>query len=485
MKYYLYIFIVFTLVACQIEDKNAPAPDEAYIKYYGELTTHEASDIEIVYDDNGEPEGFVVFGTQLSENGDRDFFVLRTNLDGVIEESVSFGFADTLDILDSEGNLIDGGDGMPDDWTRDGNVDTIRAEETGGQIHFVSDFGDGTSGYAIIGTSSITINAIGISDWKWMSYSFLNRNLQPILVNNRPINYLRDRSDDEFLDFVGNDIIQLNTRGFLMVGGREEDRGGGDSDFDNLFVRLNLTDGIVFEQTQGIPGDDEEDILKRAFQKANGNLVMIGNSNTPSFRGESGGINGTNVFYLETDINGTPSNSAAYGLADARPDGQGGVYNEIVSDVIKTPTGYCVVGTSNTSFNEQFAFIMNLSNSGVYLNGSNHQFSTYNPDNNTLQSLGNGVTQTVGNNLVMLGEYLSFNTGSLSRGGEGMFVKFNQGSVPINGAESYFGLADGNDAIVDAVTLPDGKIVAVANVDFGGGVKLLSIIKLNDDGSLD
>ena len=66
-----------------------------------------------------------------------------------------------------------------------------------------------------------------------------------------------------------------------------------------------------------------------------------------------------------------------------------------------------------------------------------------------------------------------------------MFVKFSQGSAPVAGAESFFGLADGNDTVVDAVTLPDGKIVAVANVDFGGGVKLISIIKLNDDGSLD
>ena len=201
--------------------------------------------------------------------------------------------------------------------------------------------------------------------------------------------------------------------------------------------------------------------------------------------GENGGFNGTNVFFLETDINGTPINSAAYGIDDTRDPTSTTVYNETVNDVIKSASGYSVVGTSNTTGNEQFAFIMNLSNSGVFLNAASHHFSAFNEGTTTLQTSGEGITQAIDNKLIMLGQYLSFNTGNLSRGGEGMFVKFSQGSVPVEGAESFFGLADGNDSIVDAVTLPDGKIIAVANVDFGGGVKLISIIKLNDDGALD
>ncbi|WP_420318784.1 hypothetical protein [Ekhidna sp.] len=486
-KYYLYIAIGFLLSACQIEDENAPSPDEAFIKYFGELTSYEAKDIEIVYDVIGvNPIGLVVFGTQVSENGDTDFFVLRTDLDGNLIDSVSLGVSDTLAIFDEEGEFVPGGDTLADDWTGDGVADRFRAEETAGQIHVINDFRNGRPGFAIIGTSSITINALGISDWKQFSFGFLDADLNPVTFDGDSLIAFADATEDEFLDFLGNDIIQLNDGSFLLVGAREIDRGGGDSDFDNYFLKVNpVLERIVFEETQGIAGDDEEDIAMRAFEKSNGNLVMIGHSNTPSLRGENFGSNGTNVFYLETDENGTPFNSAAYGIDDSRDPTDATVYNETVSDVIKSSSGFSIVGTSSTSGNEEFAFIMNLSNNGVYLNGSNHHFSAYNDESNTLETLGKGITQSIDNKLIMLGQYLSFNSGNLSRGGEGMFVKFSQGSAPVAGAESFFGLADGNDTVVDAVTLPDGKIVAVANVDFGGGVKLISIIKLNDDGSLD
>lgn len=55
MRYLIHIMIVSLLVmSCQIEDENAPKPDEAFIKFYGELTSYEASDIEVIYDATGE-----------------------------------------------------------------------------------------------------------------------------------------------------------------------------------------------------------------------------------------------------------------------------------------------------------------------------------------------------------------------------------------------------------------------------------------------
>jgi len=157
----------------------------------------------------------------------------------------------------------------------------------------------------------------------------------------------------------------------------------------------------------------------------------------------------------------------------------------VVTRAIKSTSGYAIAGTSNTSQNETFGFIMNLSDDGVFLSSNSHDSSAFNTESISLQTIGTGVTQAADNNLVLLGQYPNFTTGGLSRGGEGMYVKFDQASRPVNGAESFFGLSDGNDEIVDAVTLPDGKIVMVSNVDFGGGVKLISIIKLNSDGSLD
>lgn len=461
MKNILFIILTTLLViSCQIEDENAPSPDEAFIKYYGELTSYEASDIEIVYDQTGEiAEGLVVFGVKTNDFGDNDYFVLHTDLEGNLIDSVSYGFENATDR----------------DFTGDGNADVFRGDEIAGQIQPIP------GGYITIGTSSVTETVLDISDFQILTVGFLDSELN--LLNDTLLALVSEQDNVE-LDLIGNDIIVLSDGSILLAGAKEFDRGGGVTDFDNYFFKLSFTDGIVFENTQGIAGEDEDDILVRAFEKNNGNIVFIGNSNSPSLLGENEGDNGTNVYFLEVSENGVPINFAAYGFENPET-GITAVYNEKVNNVIKTPSGYSIVGTSNTSTSLEYSFIMNLSNSGIYLSGNSFDESSFNSENNTLQSNGLGVTQTSTNDVVMVGQYKSFESDGMSRGGEGMYVKFNQAAVPIEGAESFFGLADGNDSVVDAVTLPDGKIVAVANVDFGGGVKLISIIKLNDDGSLD
>lgn len=460
MKYSIHIMMLSLLVVgCQIEDDNAPKPDEAFIKYYGELTSYEASDIEIVYDATGEiAEGLIVFGTKTTGQGDKDYFVLRTDLEGNLLDSTSYGFVNQTGI----------------DFTGDGNPDDFRGDEIAGQIEPIPGVG-----FFTIGTSSITENTLDISDFRILTFGILDEELN---LAQDTLLALASQEDNVELDLEGNDVILLADGSVLLVGAKEFDRGGGVTDFDNFFFKFNFNDGVVFNQTQGVAGEDENDVIVRAFEKASGNIVMLGHSNTPSQRGENNGDNGTNAYYLEVDPNGTPVNFGAYGL-DISSNNV--VYNEVVSDAIRTSFGYAVVGTSNTSNNEQYAFVMNFSNNGVFLSANSHDSSTYNTDNNILQTVGNGIVQAVDNSLVILGQYPNFSSTNLSRSGEGMYAKFDQAANPVAGAESFFGLSDGSDEIVDAVTLPDGKIAAVANVDFGGGVQLISIIKLNNDGSLD
>lgn len=461
MRHFLLLILTtLIVVSCQIEDENAPKPEDAFIKYYGELTSYEASDIEIVYDASGEvPEGFVVFGTVTLDDGNIDYFVLRTDLDGNLISSNSYGFVNQTDI----------------DFTGDGNADGFVGQEIAGQIEPIP-----SGGFIIIGTSSITQQgAIDISDFRILTLGILDSDLN--LASDTLIALVSEPGNVD-LDLEGRDVILLNDGSILVAGCKEFDRGGGISDKDNYFLKFNFTDGIIFEQTQGVPGDGEEDEISHVFEKANGNLVFLGTSNTPSQLGENGGNNGSNVFFLETDPNGTPLNSVAYGFDNPSNNV---VYNEKVNNAINSASGFSVVGTSTTTQNQQFAFVMNLSNNGILLSSNSHDSSAFNTESTKFQTIGEGITQGLDNNLIILGQYPSFTSGGLSRSGEGMFVKFDQGGEPVTGAESAFGLSDGNDNIVDAVTLPDGKIVMVSNVDFGGGVKLISIIKLNTDGSLD
>jgi hypothetical protein len=460
MKHLLHIFLIFILISCQIEDDNAPTPDEAFIKYYGELTSYEASDIEIIYDATGEmAQGLIVLGSKLSEFGDTDFFVLITDLNGTILDSASFELRNDIPDDDdpSSSNIQD----FPE----------IRSNDVGGQIHRLTN-----GNYAFSGTSSYTQNSAGISDFRLGRLAIITPELS--LVSDT---FLTVTDDSYGLDIIANDVIQLRDESLLIVGAREFSRGPGITDFNNYLVKLDLNGGVVFDITQGISGEGEDDLLVAAFEKADDNLALIGYSNKPSDRGENEGNNGTNVLYLETDANGTPIISSAYGLDDSSND----IFNEEVNNVIKTTSGFVIAGTSSTSQNDQYAFIMNITNSGVLVSANNHINSAFNSQSSVLQTIGMGVTQALNNDLILVGQYTSFTSGGFSRGGEGLFVKFDQGSNPIEGAESFFGLSDGNEIMVDAVTLPDGKIVALANVDFGGGVKLISIIKLNDDGSLD
>ncbi len=461
MRYLILILITTILVvSCQIEDDNAPTPDETFIKYFGELTSYEASDIEIVYDATGEiAEGLVVFGTKVNQFGDKDFFILTTDLDGNRIDSTSVGFVNQTFR----------------DFNGDGNPDVFRGEETSAQIQPLAD-----GGFIIIGTSNINETVLNISDFQLLNLGFLDNDLNVIGDSLLVISSAIDNVD---LDLIGNDVILLSDGAILIAGSKEIDRGA-TSDFDNYYLKFDLAnDQVIFEENQGVTGED--DVLVRAFEKANGNLVFIGYSSAPSLLGENGSNNGTNVYYLEVSSNGVPINFAAYGFENPN---DGVVYNEQVNNVIKTASGFTVVGTSTTSTDESYSFVMNLSNNGIYLSGTNHINSRFDndlTDQVIVQTQGLGVTQAANNDIIMVGQYESLTAENQSRGEEGMFVKFDQAAQPVDGAETFFGLADGNDRIVDAVTLPDGKIVAVANIDFGGGIQLISVIKLNADGSLD
>ena len=461
-----YLFIIVVALGCHVEDGDAPSPEEGFIKYYGELTSYEASDIEIVYDETGEVAlELVVFGTKRATNGDRDYFVLRTDLDGNPIDSVSFGLNFALD----------------EDITGDGEPDEVRTDEIAGQIEQIPGLG-----FVAVGTSVINENILEISDYRVISYFFLNSE-SPISVLG--FDLIEQDEEEQNLDLIANDIRLLSNGNLLIVGAKEFDRGGGVTDLDSYFLRLSVeadTTIRIFEEYRGVQGDGEDEEIMRAFEKPGGNLVFIGSSNSPSVLGENFGFNGQNVLFLETDANATPINSLTYGFEDNNTDVLSRIYDEQVFGAIESSSGYAIAGTSSTSNNEEFGFLMNLSGNGIFLSGSNHDSSTYNLDNRVIQNRGLGLTQATGNSLVLLGQYLSFVEGTNTpRGGEGMFVGFDKGANPIEGSENFFGLSGGNDQIVDAVTLPDGKIVTVSNIDFGGGVQLISLMKLKADGTFE
>lgn len=483
MKNTLIIFIAsITICSCQIEDEFTPSPEDAYIKYYGELTSYRATDIEI-QEEAGEPTHLLVLGSKLTQHGDDDLFLLRTDLFGNIVDSVSFGFNT---IIDADR------DGVPDfDIDQNGTFDendVFRGNDTPGKLLVTNEF------IFVVGTTSITANLNNrtISDWKQLILAIIPRSANLGELNNESLSLLAFASERNInnpnstvLDLIGNDIVSLQGGGLLLVGSQEIDRGGGITDFDSFLIKiqLGLNSPILFERTLGVELDGEDESIIRAFEKDNGNIVLIGHGYSSSRLGENDGNNGRNVFFTEVDPNGTPITSRYYGV-DHIDEANTAIFNEEVKDAIDVGNGYIIAGTSSTSQSESFGFAMNLNENGDFIAGGSLPSGSFLDGNTALQTAINGVTETIDNELILVGRYPGFSTASAAKSGEALFMKVDQSIDQVEGHEANFGLTDGDDEFADAVTLPDGSIVVAGSMDFGAGTKLFTIIKLNDTGSL-
>lgn len=483
-KLYYIIIIALIFQSCQIEDDATPRPEDAYIKYYGELASYEARDIELVYE-GSEPSSVIVFGSKLTSRGDNDFYIQRTDLSGNLIDSITFGFNTIID-TDEDGisdfDLNEDGEFEPVDEALE---DIFIGDDIPGKITITND------AILIIGSTSISANLPGrtISDWRQLVFTAFPLNTDFNTIDRESIAVLpiaaerdSDNPNSTVLDLEGKDIIALSDGGILLVGSKEFDRGGF-TDFDNYFLKLQLsTDrrSVVFEKNLGVSGTNEDEEAIRVFEKTNGNLVLIGSGNTSSRLGENNGNNGRNAYFIELDPNGNPVNRRYYGVDHFDPANTA-VFDETVTNAIQAPSGYIIVGTSTSSQNEVYGFAMSLGYNGEHLSSA----SLPSLDYGGLQTRFMGVTQARDNGVVLVGQYPGFIANEIGKSGEALFMKVDQSLISIPGNESNFGLTDGNDEFVDAVTLADGSIIVAGNIDFGAGIKLISIIKLNDTGNLE
>ena len=452
----LLILASIILNSCQIEDKNAPSPNESFIKYYGQLQGYEAKDVEFLADSSG----FIIFGNVTGEDGTTDYTILRVDENGTLIDDLVFSFDIPLP-FDADGN------GQMDDFLA-GNDDASQVEVFDG-------------GFAVIGTTSLNNSSLDILDVQVLTVSLYDDNYVNLLDTTLaiPAGDLRDG-----LDLRGNDIIELSDGGFLIMGSIEIDRGGGVSDLDYFLLKVG-TDNADFEEIIGIPGDGNDDILVRGFEKANGNIVLIGYSSDPSSLGENNGDNGLNVNFKELTPDGKILNSVSYGLDNPDPDNST-VFDDVVNDAISSSSGYTITGTTTLATDDKYAFFMNLTNSGLFIDGDTLTSSF----GSNLQSEGFGIVQSADNNYIILGSYTSFNITNeigqqIARAGESMFMKVDQVGVPVAASEANYGTENGNEEAIDALLLDDGQILVLSNTDFGGGIQLISLIKTDDNGQLE
>lgn len=452
MKKLFYIAALTLLYACQIEDDNAPTPDDSFIKYLGVIADQQAKDIEPVFADDGiTMEGFVIFGTQQFEDStDSDYYVIRTDLEGTILATAA---------IDPRRNAPDlNGNGLDDD--------ILEGDEIAGQIEVLR-----SGGFILMGTTSVTDQTQDLTDFRFITGAILDADLN--VISDSLTIFNRNVSGTSPLSLIANDVLQLEDGSLLVVGSQETTAG----DFDYYYAKLG---NGGFEETAGLTGTENDDVLVRAFETDNQTIALFGYSERQGNDGEEG----TNVGYFEINQNGNPAGgSGNFGIPDSvDASNVTREYDDILHDVIEKPGGYLAVGTATIDEND-FAFFMDIDFNGISTR-KGRILSEIDSDFNT-QAF--GVTASSTNDFIVVGRYNNYRVDALNeqRGEEAMFVRIDQTGNKVAGFESNYGVGDGNDTAADAITLPDGKIMVATTIDFGGGIRMIGLIKLNDTGLLD
>ncbi len=464
------------LVACQFGERDSPSPDEGFIKFLGDDITYLPSDIEPITIGNSEA-GYIVVGSAISNQG-TNLSIIFANAGGEIvgqPEEVEFRFP-----------IVRNEDGVSES-------DSVSGSFTVNKIDVFE------QGFIIAGTTSLTENSLNIENVSIASIYYASANAEEIRRISIPETPTSATELPGFverlqngLNVFGNDIIRLSDGNFLFGGTIEVSRSLDNSNFNtdtDFLIRKYQIDAItgsttlLFEELIGIEGRGNDERLSRVFEKENGNLIIIGTSSESSALGENNGNNGTNVKFVELSPEGKELYGVSYGLKDL-DNNINAIFDEEVGNAIQTESGFAITGTSTISREAQRAFFMRLNAQGEYVSG-NILKSNYNAN---LETRGIGIVQADDKDYIVLGEYLNFSELNSDgnainrRAGEALFMKVTQSGNRVS--ETHYGSELGNDKAIDGLLLSDNKILVLANIDFGAGVELVSLIKTNDSGKI-
>lgn len=516
--------ITLVILSCQIEDNDAPVPNDVFIKYHGTIGSQTATDLEIVYAQDSAVDGFLLFGTQeVDSAGDisDDFYFVRTDADGneLGQNTLGFGYRPEISLSPnnkpyywqeiSTGNLLlleqmlflghdtsainnplferkdfdpdnDGLENDPD------SVDIVLTQEIAGQIKSTE------FGIFYVGTSSLSWQAIDPDldnrTTTLMTFGSLNDALDVVTINQAAILSIG-------LDLEGNDMLVTadaeNDELVVVFAGAYNN--GSDRDFYYAKYTLNVsgTDTTLVENWSFIADNGSlagtDDVMVRVLENEAGNYVLFGYGEHTGNNGETG----TNIYIQEIDPNtGNIVNNKRNGVIITPNAGNdNSSTDDFINNVIPISTGYAIVGTSEiTSVNKRGFFMVIKDFLEIDDNVNDTLGIRLNAEGTTLtdvQTEAFGITQTARRDFVVVGRFPSLTVGGVNRNDDILLTRVDASGKVSNTMTRNYGIGDGNDWAADVVTLPDGKIVMLGTIDFGGGITLLSLIKLNDDGSLD
>jgi len=439
MNKILPVIIVAFGIACSDEVD----PEETFVKYYGDNSNFQLKDM--IHRADGEP-GVVMLAQRLGE--------VVAN-DGNSEERQDF----YLVMTDGNGNaLIE--KRMPVTLPS-AEIEPVNSI-TPAKITSVSE------GYLVVGSL--------LSDKKDGSGGFLENEFASVIVWARLDNQLElaggawNIIGDSTHNYYGSDIVPTSDGGVLIAGYNDVNASN-----DFFYTKIGGSEN-EWTRTQVRSGSDDR--LIRALPTNAGQFALFGRTDILSEDGESG----ANVERTVINQEGVITNSLVYGIT--WPDGTEQLW-DIPSDVVETPGGFTIVGTSYTS--EILAtgapFLMNVDLTGglstevSYVEDLNPEFS----GNVSVEGGAFGVARGLDNDFMLVGEADGFE-GDVELGKQAMIFGADQAGQRETAIRLY-GLVNGDEAAYRAVVTNNGILVG-AVYDFGSGANQLALLKVNRTGEL-
>lgn len=436
MKYphILLLLVLAVVTGCAPNGDESIAPEKVFVKYFGNQSAHRLHDIAL--SETGE---YILFGTRKSE-GDTtgsNFYLVKT---------------------DAAGNQLDAA-----------VIDIDNTEDVAARVKVI----DG--GYLIVGNVAELNDAL-LPQAKKLFWAHLNSDfsiVNSVILSATELNAGANLIDDEL---VGVDIL-LTQNDSVLVLGTSTVRAPNELTKPNnlqqqiLVQKASLDGGVRWTKTTGYQNSDEGAIA--LYENTDQSLIIVGSTSAIT----SNSFSGTNVSVMFFNKEMTSQNNAP--LFGIEVGGELG-YNEVPASVYRsTPDFGNLIITGTTSFGPSSApFLMVVSEGGTLISGEVLQ---PNFDGN---AFGLGVTRTLENDFVVIGRMESWNDGGVNKGDEAMFIRTSQLGETLPEFTHNYGTQNGNDEAKATLTAPDGSIVVGGTTDFGSGITMFTLMKMNDEGEL-
>ncbi len=438
MKYFkFYILISVLVVACTPSNEDSPQPADVFVKYYGTGVNDVVDLLRVSTTVNGLSEdNFIILASQND-----NIFLIRTNKEGNQIGFRLFDFGDDAIYSPKRIKLLPSGELL--------FVGYRQAVDDGGLSSFQGIWCKMDLDFNI--TTAPTLDTLGvkISDFKIREDLIATDIIQTT-----------ETDGVEKVAILGHTRIKIDTL-----------RNKG-TDFEMYVSKIDYNDSTYWEKEHGFSRDETSLAI---FENPDRSLMIIGSTVTLA--------EGENVFVVQTNELGTSDK----GSLDVGVEGANVLANDIPRKVIKTSSGYSIVGSTTAGANNaSVGFHISVSQGGSLVDNSSFILET---DYGLACQILTG-TRTVDNDLMVLGSIPQFTlTNALGENTESkqeeiLLMRVNPLSGHIAGFDQHYGTSNGDDRAKAAITLPDGDILVAANIEFGAAVTLVGLMRLNRSGEL-